>query len=214
MPSSPRSRSLLRRLALAAAAAGGLVAAALPASAEEHAAEGGHAPNPLAVNVTVAVATIVVFLLLLAVLKKAAWKPILQGLRAREEGIRTQIEGAEKANADAKALLSEYERRIAEANAQAQQIVEEGRRDAEALRARMNADAVAEAAKERERAVRDIELARDAALEDLHERVAVLATDVAGRILQARLDPAQHKRLVDEAVAAYEGSRKAPGARA
>jgi F0F1-type ATP synthase membrane subunit b/b' len=62
--------------------------------------------------------------------------------------------------------------------------------------------------------VRDIGLAKDQALKEIYEQVAGLATDVAGKILQQRLDPAAHKKLVDEAVAAYESSRKKPGTRA
>ncbi len=153
-------------------------------------------------------------MLLLVILTKTAWKPILTGLQAREKGIRDQIEGAEKANAEAKALLADYQTKVAKANEEARAIVEEGRRDAEALKAKLEGDARAEAQKERDRAVRDIELARQQALKDIYDEVATLSTDVASRILQQRLDPQSHRKLVDDAVASYERSRKAPGGRA
>ena len=202
-------------------------ATALPSFAEEPAAAAGHGAdahaagghaegggNLLNVDLTVALATIVVFVLLVVILWKTAWKPILTGLQAREKGIRDAIEGAEKANADAKALLAEYQAKVAAATDEARKIVEEGRRDAEALKAKIQGEAVAEAGRERDRALRDIEIARQGALKDIYDQVAVVATDVAGRILQQRLDPAGHRRLVDDAVTAYEGSRRSPGARA
>lgn len=185
-------------------------------AAPAFAAEGGQGGGAglLSVDWFVAVATIVVFGLLLFVLSKTAWKPILSGLKAREDGIRAQIEGAEKANAEAKALLAEYQGKLTKATDEARAIVEEGRRDAEALKARIEGDAKAEAARERDRALRDIELARAQALKDIYDEVASLSTDVAGRILGERLDPKSHRRLVDDAVTAYERTRKAPGGRA
>jgi F-type H+-transporting ATPase subunit b len=199
-------------LALACAIAG-------PSFAEEPAPEagahgGGHAAEGggdlLNLDLPVAVSTIVVFVLLVLILSKTAWKPILTGLQAREKGIRDAIEGAEKANADAKALLSEYQAKLASADEETRKILEKGRVDAEALGAKIHAEAVTEAGRERDRALRDIEIARQGALKDIYDQVAVVATDVAGKILQQRLDPAGHRRLVDEAVTAYEGSRKAP----
>jgi F-type H+-transporting ATPase subunit b len=185
--------------------------AAGPALAAE--AEGGK-PNLIAPDVVVAVATIVVFLLLLVILTKTAWKPILRGLAAREAAIRASVEGAEKATAEARRLQGELDARLRQAAEEARHIVEEGRKDAEALKGRFEAEAATEAEGRRQRALKDIELARDAALKELHERVAFLATEVAGKIVEERLDPARHRKLVDDAVASYERSRgRAGGAR-
>jgi F-type H+-transporting ATPase subunit b len=182
---------------------------------DEHEAAAGHEkPGLLDVNVVVSAATVAVFVLLLLVLTKTAWKPILAGLQAREKTIRDQLEGAEKAHAEAKALLADHQARIAQANSEARAIVEEGRRDADALKAKIEGDAKAEAQRERDRALRDIELARQQALKDIYDQVASISTDIAGRIVQQKLDPAGHRRLVDDAVASYERSRKAPGGRA
>ena len=189
-------------------------ATACPSFAAEPAgAHGDSGGSLLSVDLAVAVSTIVVFVLLVLILSKTAWKPILAGLQAREKGIRDAIEGAERANADAKALLADYQAKVAAANDEARKIVEEGRRDAEALKAKLHAEAVAEAGRERARALRDIEIARQGALKDIYDQVAVVATDVAGKILQQRLNPAGHRRLVDDTVAAYEGARRAPGTR-
>ena len=176
--------------------------------------EAGHSTNPLSPDFVVAIGTVVVFLLLVVILGKTAWKPILAGLKAREDGIREQIQGAEKANADAKGLLTEYQGKLAAAADEAKKAVDDGRKHAEELAARIEADAKAEAGKERERALRDIELARQGAIKDVYDQVAAVATEVAGKILQQRLDPAQHRRLVEDGFAQLERRRKAPGGRA
>ena len=199
-------------VAFACAAAGPSFAEEAPAA---HGAAGEHdsGGNLLNVDLPVAIATIVAFVLLVVILSKTAWKPILAGLQAREKGIRDAIEGAEKANADAKALLADYQTKVASAADEARKILEEGRRDAEALKAKIQAEAVAESGRERERALRDIEIARQGAMKDIYDQVSVVATEVAGKILKQRLDPTGHRRLVDEAVEAYEASRKSPGTR-
>src|SRR5262245_24662128 len=97
------------------------------AAPEEGGAE--HATSPMVFGSAVAIAPSVGFLVLLVVLTKTAWKPILTGLKAREEGIRSQIQAAEKANADAQALLADYEKRLAKATEEARAIVEDGKRD-------------------------------------------------------------------------------------
>jgi F-type H+-transporting ATPase subunit b len=181
-------------------------------AAEGHGGE--EQPGLLSPNLVVSVATIVTFLLLLVILAKIAWKPILQGLQAREKGIRDQIEGAEKANADAKALLAEYEKRIAAATDEARAIVDEGRRDAQTVRGKIEAEAQAAAAEERDRAVRDIDLARQKALKDIYDEVARVATEVAGRIVQREIRPEEHRKLVEQGLSQLESRRPPSGGRA
>jgi F-type H+-transporting ATPase subunit b len=210
---SRRSLLLLATVAFVA-----LLAAPLALAEPEGEAAAGHAagepPPLLRPDLPVAITTIVVFLVLLVVLSKTAWTPILKGLRSREEAIRAQIQAAETANAEAKRLLDEHSRRMTAATDEARAIVEEGRKDAESLRARIEAEATAEAGRQRDRALKDIDLAKQGAVKELYDQVAVLATDVAAKILQQRLDPQAHRRLVDEAVASFESSRKKPGGRA
>ena len=203
-------RSPVLRSALAVAALAALALCASPALA----AEGGGGDALLKLELPVVIATIVTFLLLLVILTKTAWKPILTGLQAREKGIRDQIEGAEKANAAAKALLSEYEQRLAHATDEARAIVEEGRRDAQAVRGKIEAEARAAATDERDRAVRDIDLARQKALKDIYDEVARVATEVAGRIVQREIRPEYHKMLVERGLSQLESRRPPAGGRA
>jgi F-type H+-transporting ATPase subunit b len=202
----------MRRIVWMLAAIAVLAASASPCLAADG---GGHEePGLLSPSWWVAAATVATFVLLLVILAKIAWKPILQGLQAREKGIRDQIEGADRANADAKALLAEYEARLAKATEEARAIVEEGRRDATVVRSKIEAEAQAAAAAERDRAVRDIDLARQKALKEIYDEVAKVATEVAARIVQRELNATDHKKLVEQGFAQLESRRKAAGGRA
>lgn len=165
-------------------------------------AAGGRAAaiNPLAFDPDLALFTLVIFLLLLAVLWKFAWGPIAAGLDKREQGIADQIAAAQASNEQAKALLAEYERKLLAAAAEVRGILDEARRDAEHTQQEILAKARSDARAERDRAIREIEIATDAALKELAERSTNLAIDLAGKIVQAHLQPADHARLIEEAM--------------
>lgn len=151
----------------------------------------------------------VIFVLLLLVLGKFAWGPIADGLDKRESRIAGEIKAAEKANADAKAQLEEYQQKLAAAGDEVRQMIEQAKRDAEAVgqgieqRARDAADA------EKRRAEEDIKLATAGALKELAEQSANLAVDLAGKIVQQRLSPEDHSALINDAVAKF--SKLEPG---
>jgi len=198
---------LVPGLALAWALIDGAVAAA---AGDGHA---GGGLNPLDFKADLALWTAVVFLLLLGVLGPTAWRRIVQALDEREKHIDGQIASAEKANAEAKRLLADYEQRLANAEAEVREILERGRREAEALSRRILDETREESRRERERALREIEAATDDALRELVERSADLAVELAAKIVQAKLDRAQHARLIEQAVANFGNaplSRRGP----
>jgi F-type H+-transporting ATPase subunit b len=189
-------QSPLRTLLLAAlGAAALLVATAVPALAEEH-----EKPALVAVDVVTAVIAVVVFVLLLVVLTKTAWKPILQGLQKREATIKQAVDDAAEASAKAKELVGEYEQKLATASDEARSILDEGRKDADALRKRIEEEARRAVEEMHARARRDIEQAYAKAHEELVKRVAAISTEVAGRIIKRRLDPESHAEIVDEVI--------------
>ena len=147
--------------------------------------------------------TFVVFLVLLAILWKFAWGPIIEALERREKLVADHIAQAELNHAEAKRLLAEYERKLDAAAGEVRELMEEARRDAEKTKQSILAEAKAGAEAERVRALRDIDSATDAALESLSKRSADLAVDLAGKILQAQLSPADHARLISEAMAKF-----------
>src|SRR5215213_1566620 len=106
---------------------------AAPVLAQEHGAQEPAANNPFAGDIGNALWTLVIFGLVVVVLGKFAWGPLLRGLQAREEFIRESLEKARIERETAEIRLREYEERLATARAEATAIVEEGRRDADAV---------------------------------------------------------------------------------
>ena len=168
-----------------------------------HAAAGHGEVNPLLFDPDLAIFTLIIFLLLLAVLWKFAWGKIAAGLDKREQGIADQIAAAQAANEQARTLLGEYELKLTAAAGEVRAILDEARRDAEHTQQEILAKARADARLERDRAVREIEIATDSALKELAERSTNMAVDLAGRIVQAQLKPADHARLIEEAMAKF-----------
>ena len=148
-----------------------------------------------------AVWSFVVFLTLLALLTKFAWKPIMEGLDKREEGIARQIAETKSANEEAKRMLASYERRLAEASEEVRGMLEEARRDAEATKQAIVAEARRASEDERNRAKHEIQLAKDDALSQIAEKAGHLAVEVAGKFLRDRLGADDQARLVRESVA-------------
>ncbi|HTU23853.1 MAG TPA: F0F1 ATP synthase subunit B [Pirellulales bacterium] len=156
--------------------------------------------DPLAFDPDLAICTLIVFVVLMAVLWKFAWGPILAGLEKREHSIAHEISEAKRQREEADALVAKYEARLAAAGDQVRSLLDEGRRDAESAKQAILAEAKSAAESERLRAVREIETATDGALRSLAERSAQLAVELAGKIVRKNLTPADHTRLIDEAV--------------
>jgi F-type H+-transporting ATPase subunit b len=184
------------------AVAGALVlGAAAAAMASGGGGSAGDVLNPLnSWQKDTALWTGVVFLVLLFVLSKFAWKPIGHGLDEREKQMANELAAAERANAEAKANLAEYQRKLDAAQGDVREILEKARRDAEQLGREMAEKVRQETVAEKQRALREIEMATDGAVKELAERSATLAVELAGKIVQSRLDPAAHAKLIQQAV--------------
>ncbi|HEX4144023.1 MAG TPA: F0F1 ATP synthase subunit B [Pirellulales bacterium] len=172
----------------------------LSRSAHTDPSHGNPKTDPLSVDPDLALWTLVVFVVLLAVLWKFAWGPILAGLEKREHAIAHEIADAKHQHEEANALVAKYEARLAAAGDEVRALLDEGRRDAESAKQTILAEAKSAAEAERIRALREIESATDGALRSLAERSAQLAVELAGKIVRRNLTPADHARLVDEAV--------------
>lgn len=173
------------------------------AAAEEH-AKGGS--TPFAGEIYQAIAAAIVFFLLIVILKKMAWGPILQGLVDREKKIKDDLQQAETAARQATATLEQYRKQLAESHAEARRIIEQGRADAEKLAASLHQQAEADINAMRVRAQAEITNAREQAVAELYSQAATLATSVAGKILQRELNPADQQRLVEESLATLQKS--------
>jgi F-type H+-transporting ATPase subunit b len=163
--------------------------------------EGGQEhPSLFTGNLGNAVWTLLTFGLVIYVLGKYAWKPILNGLQKREQFIRDSLEQARADRAEAEKTLARYAERLDQARAEASAIVEEARRDAEVVKRSIQEEARSEADAMIARASQEIRLARDTAVSELYTLAADLATDAAGRIIRRQLSPADHAELVRESI--------------
>src|SRR6478736_10538366 len=106
-------------------------ALALPATAQEHEAV---ALSPFAGDLGNAIWTLVIFLIVVIVLGKFAWGPVLGLLQQREEFIHKALADAKRDRDDAEARLKEYAAKLQSAHAEAATLVEDARREAERLR--------------------------------------------------------------------------------
>ncbi|MFL6260670.1 MAG: F0F1 ATP synthase subunit B [Thermoanaerobaculia bacterium] len=173
------------------------------------AAEGEKAePSLLAGDVGNVIWTVLIFVLVLVVLGKFAWGPILSTLQARESFIHEALAKAKADRDAAEERLKQYEERLAGARAEATAIVEEGRRDAEVVKRKIEAAAKAEADKMIDRARREIQIATDTATRELYDLSARLATDMAARVIGRELSAQDHERLIAEAI---DGISNGPG---
>jgi F-type H+-transporting ATPase subunit b len=167
---------------------------------------GGGSTDPLEVSPDLAIFTFVVFVIVLIVLRKFAWGPIMEALERREHNVAEHIAQAERNHEQARALLAEYEQRLSGAANEVRELLEEARRDAESTKQSILAEARQGAEAEKARAVRDIESATDAALETIAKRSTDLAVDLAGKIVGAKLTKDEHARLIQDAVAKFPAS--------
>ena len=193
----------MRRGVLSAAL---LVAAFVLLAPTAHAAEeGGGGGALLNVDIWTVVTSLVVFVLLLFVLSKTAWNPILQGLQRREAAIKKALDDAQEAHTKAKELIAEYEGRIQNAREEAQDIFDEARRDAQDIRANIETEARKRADETIERARREIDQLTAKAWDGLVNNAANIATEAASRIIRKDLTDEGHAGLVSEVVSEFGG---------
>jgi F-type H+-transporting ATPase subunit b len=145
--------------------------------------------------------------LLLAVLWKLAWKPLAGALDKREKHIADQIAEAERTNQQARQLLVDCQQKLVASHQQVREILDQGRREAEKLGRELLDRTKGEALAERQRSLQQIEAATAGALEELAQRGATLAVDLAGKIVGSRLSAASHAKLIEQAVAEFTGKR-------
>lgn len=174
------------------------------ASVASAASEGGE--TPFAGSIYQAIAAAIIFALLIVILKKMAWGPILKGLVDREQKIKSDLESAENAARQAASTLEQYRKQLTDAHAESRKIIEQGRADAQKLSAQLKKEAETDIAAMRVRAQAEIASAREQAVAELYAQAATLATNVAGKILQRELNPQDQQRLVEESLATLQKS--------
>jgi F-type H+-transporting ATPase subunit b len=144
--------------------------------------------------------TLVVFGILVFLLGRYAWGPMMAGLDKREATLRKTHEDADAAREEARLALVEVQSRLAKTNEEIRGMLDEARRDAQAVKDQMKAEAAVEIQAERERIRREIGTARDQALKEIYEQSVQLAALVSSKAIKRELTPADHARLLDDAL--------------
>ncbi len=160
--------------------------------------EGGSPQSSLLdVNPGLIIWTVIIFVLLLIILKKTAWKPIITALDERERTIKEALEKAEEAQKEAERILEENKERLAKAEEEVQRIVEQGREYAEKLKEQILAESEEQARKKIEEAEQSIARKQDEAFAQLRSEIAEIAVTAAEKIIKETLDKEKQKKLVD-----------------
>ncbi len=144
--------------------------------------------------------TLITFFILAVLLAKFAWKPLLTTLQERERTIRESLEQAQKARAEGEETLRRNQEILSQARRETAAILEQGKREAETLRAEILAQARKEAQDLVEQGKRQVQFEQKQAMEQLRTQVADLAIQAAERLITRSLDDSAQRQLVDDYV--------------
>ena len=144
--------------------------------------------------------TIISFLVLLIVLAKYAWKPILKMLGDREGQIRAALEQAERARIEAAEMMKQNEKNLARAAEEYQKMIREGRALAEKMKDEIVTKAKQQADQQIKQAAEEIQRNVEAAKLQLRTEIADLAIQATEKILEETLDEKRQKKITDSVI--------------
>ncbi len=159
---------------------------------------GGEKGGLLDINPGLIFWTIVTFILLLFLLKKVAWKPMLEALKQREDTIRDALEKSQQAKIEAEKILEENKKNLALAEEQTKKIIDEGKEFSNKLKADILEKANQNAKKILDQAKLEIERKKEEALGELKEVVADLTIQATEKLIDESLDKKKHRQLVNK----------------
>lgn len=168
----------------------------------------------LAINPGLIIWTFIIFLLLLFVLAKTAWKPLLASLKTREQAIADSLSRAEEARADAERLIAENKQERVKAEEEIQKSLQEGRAYAEQMRRDLVEKAKGEAERLLTQARSEIERDTQHALVKLRTEVSDLAIMATSKLLDENMNEERHRRVVNKMISDLSPVAKASVAEA
>ncbi len=142
------------------------------------------------------------FLIVLFLLSKFAWKPIVQSLKEREEGIANALNEADRARLEMQKLQAGNEQLLKEAREERDQILKDAKAVAEKLRAEAVAKTQADADRMIAAAKAEIETQKKAAITELKNSVATLSIDIAEKLVREKLSDSDKQKALNQAMAA------------
>lgn len=151
-----------------------------------------------------AIWTIITFLVLLWLLAKFAWRPLLRALEARQETIKKSLEDAQHARREMEALSKESDRILRAAHAESESILASSRAEAEKLReeikqkARTDSEAIVREAR------RQIETETGRALRQIRGEIADMSVSIASKLIQRNFSNEDNSALIEETLKEME----------
>lgn len=145
--------------------------------------------------------TLIIFIVLMLLLKKFAWGPLMGIMQQREEQVAGDLETAEKSRQETKKLLEEQRSLLKEARVEAQAIVENAKKQADLQKEEIVSAARNEAARLQESAKRDIETEKEKAITSLREEVVSLSVLAASKVLNKEVSEEDNRSLIEETIA-------------
>jgi len=140
------------------------------------------------------------FGILLALLSKFAYKPIVGFLESRAASIREELEGSEAKRKEAEDLLSQYKAQLDEGRVEVQKMIEEGRSVGEKLKREIVDKAAEESKGLVKKAQEEIDREKKKALMELQEQVAEMSVQVASKMIGETLQAKDHEKLIEDAL--------------
>jgi F-type H+-transporting ATPase subunit b len=145
--------------------------------------------------------TLLIFIILMVVLSRFAFKPLTAAVEAREKSLSDAIESARKQREEASALLEQQTKALEAARTEAQRLIADGRATAEKMRNDMLEQTRLQQGELLERAKREIEGEKARAIDDLRREAVDLAIAGASKVIERNLDDASNRRLVESFLA-------------
>jgi F-type H+-transporting ATPase subunit b len=161
-------------------------------------AEGGAAEALITPHIGTFVWTLLTFVLMLFILGRFAWKPLIGALNEREESIRESVDKARSDRDEAEAMLKHQEELLAQARRERAAALDAGRRDAENLKAEILQEAQAHREQMMKQTDEQVQAGLDQARAEFRGQAANLAIQAAEKLIRNSMDDATQRRLVEE----------------
>ena len=152
--------------------------------------------------------TVVTFVILLLLLKKFVWGPIIDAVDRREKSLKEMFDGAENARDEAQELLKRYEDQLAQARNDVNQMIEEGKGKAGKAGDEIIGKASSEADQIIERAKAEISRERQKAVEELKAQVVKISLAAAERLIERDLAEQDHRGLIEQTISDIDRKMK------
>lgn len=151
--------------------------------------------------------TIVTFLVLLTLLAKFAWRPLLSALETRQASIRQALDDAERVKQELERTQQESRQIIMQARVEAESIISKSRSEGERLREETKQTAKAEATNIIRNAERQIQLETERARQQIRREAVDLSVMIASKVIQRNLSKEDNLRLIEDTLKQVEGSQ-------